>query len=213
MIRSEFSGGLTSAGILSAVAASLCCVTPVLALLAGSSSLAANFGWIEPARPYLIGISLAVLSFAWYLKLKPSAGDRNCDCVADVRIPFMQSKAFLGIVTGCAIVMMTLPLYAKIFYPKSNVQTISPLKVSKRQEVKFSIQGMTCAACEEHVNNELAKVGGVLAYRTSYDNESSLVSFDPSKVGIRDIKLAINKTGYQVTGYNVMKASNSVVSF
>lgn len=212
MIRSGSLGGFTSAGVLSALAASLCCVTPVLALFAGSSGLVANFGWIEPARPYLIGISIAVLAFAWYLKLKPPGRDTNCNCDTEGKTPFMQSKLFLGIITCFAVVMMAFPLYAEMFYPKSNVQTLGASKVSSRQDIKFSIEGMTCAACEVHVNNELAKVAGVLAYQTSYDTESSLVSFDASKVGMRDIEKAINKTGYQVTGHQIMKASNSEVS-
>ena len=69
MISIKSSGTFTGAGALSAIAASLCCITPVIALLAGSSSIAANFSWIEPARPYLIGLSIVVLVFAWYLKL------------------------------------------------------------------------------------------------------------------------------------------------
>ncbi len=43
----------------------------MIELLEGSSSIAANFSWIEPARPYLLGLSIAVLAFAGYLKLKP----------------------------------------------------------------------------------------------------------------------------------------------
>ncbi|MEJ7680346.1 MAG: hypothetical protein WKG06_21325 [Segetibacter sp.] len=50
--------------------ASLCCITPVIALLAGSSSIAANFSWIEPARPYLIGLSIAVLPLCVVCKIK-----------------------------------------------------------------------------------------------------------------------------------------------
>ena len=81
MISIKSSGTFTGAGALSAIAASLCCITPVIALLAGSSSIAANFSWIEPARPYLIGLSIVVLVFAWYLKLKPAkANDRDCKC-------------------------------------------------------------------------------------------------------------------------------------
>ena len=72
MISIKSSGTFTGAGVLTAIAASLCCITPVIALLAGGSSVAANFSWIEPARPYLIGLSIAVLTFAWYLKLKPT---------------------------------------------------------------------------------------------------------------------------------------------
>ncbi len=72
----------TSAGLVSAFAASLCCITPVVALFAGTSSIAATFSWIEPARPYLIGLSVVALAFAWYLKLKPQAA-HDCGCAED----------------------------------------------------------------------------------------------------------------------------------
>lgn len=66
MISLKSSNTFTSAGVLSGFAASLCCITPVIALIAGSSSLVSRLSWIEPARPYLVGISIAVLAFAWY---------------------------------------------------------------------------------------------------------------------------------------------------
>jgi hypothetical protein len=46
--------GILGAGLFSAITASLCYVTPVLALVAGTSGMAATFSWIEPFRPYLI---------------------------------------------------------------------------------------------------------------------------------------------------------------
>lgn len=48
---------LIGAGLLTAIAASLCCITPVLALIAGSSRLATTFSWFEPFRPYFIGLT------------------------------------------------------------------------------------------------------------------------------------------------------------
>lgn len=124
MIGIKSPGTYLSAGLLSAFAASLCCITPVIALLAGSSSIAANFSWIEPARPYLIGLSIAVLAFAWYVKLKPAkTTDVDCNCETTKKPSFRQSKTFLGIITLFAILMMTFPLYAKMFYPKPQVQT------------------------------------------------------------------------------------------
>ena len=62
---------LIGAGLLTAFAASLCCITPVLALVAGTSGLASSFSWLEPARPYFIGLTILVLGFAWYQMLKP----------------------------------------------------------------------------------------------------------------------------------------------
>jgi copper chaperone CopZ len=214
MISIKSSGTFTGAGVLTAIAASLCCITPVIALLVGSSSIAANFSWIEPARPYLIGLSIAVLALAWYLKLKPAkANDMDCNCESTKKTSFFQSKTFLGIVTVFAILMMTFPLYAKVFYPKPKTQATALAVVDNKQQVKFTIQGMTCEGCEEHVNNELSKVNGVLAYKTSYATRSSLVTFDKSKVDEKTIEAAINKTGYKVKSYDFMNADNTGVSF
>lgn len=205
MISIKSSGTFTGAGVLSAIAASLCCITPVIALLAGSSSIAANFSWIEPARPYLIGLSIAVLGFAWYVKLKPSkTNDMNCNCETTTKTPFLQTKTFLSIVTVFAILMMTFPLYAKVFYPKAKVQTAAVAVVDNKQQVNFTIQGMTCEGCEEHVNNEVSKVKGVLAYKTSYALKNSIVTFDKSKVDAKTIEAAINKTGYTVKEYKLI---------
>jgi copper chaperone CopZ len=214
MISIKSAGTFTGAGVLTAIAASLCCITPVIAILAGSSSLAANFSWIEPARPYLIGLSIVVLAFAWYLKLKPAkTNDMDCNCETTKKASFLQSKTFLGIVTVFAILMMTFPLYAKVFYPKPKVQATALTVVNNKQQVKYTIQGMTCEACEEHVNNELSKVNGVLAYKTSYATRSSLVTFDKTKVDVKTIAAAINKTGYKVKSYDFMNADNTGVSF
>ena len=42
---------LIGAGLLTAIAASLCCITPVLALIAGTSGLASTFSWLERMHP------------------------------------------------------------------------------------------------------------------------------------------------------------------
>ena len=205
MINIKSAGTYTGAGILSAIAASLCCITPVVALLAGSSSIAANFSWIEPARPYLIGLSIAVLALAWYVKLKPSkTKSMDCNCETVKSTSFLQSKTFLSIVTVFAVLMMSFPLYAKAFYPKPTVQASALAVASNKQEVNFTIHGMTCEGCEEHVNTQLSKVAGVLSYKTSYALKNSLVTFDKSKVDVKTIEAAINKTGYKVQGFRLI---------
>jgi len=77
-------GKLIGTGLLTAIAASLCCITPVLALIAGTSGLASTFSWLEPFRPYFIGLTILVLAFAWYQKLKPQK-KIDCNCEAKLR--------------------------------------------------------------------------------------------------------------------------------
>jgi len=86
------------AGLFSAIAASLCCITPVLALLSGTTGIASTFSWVEPYRPILIGITVMILGFAWYQKLKPRPKDIDCACDDD-KPKFIQSKKFLLFVT------------------------------------------------------------------------------------------------------------------
>jgi mercuric ion transport protein len=80
---------LIEAGLFTAIAASLCCITPVLALIAGTSGLASTFSWLEPFRPYFIGSTILVLGFAWNQKLKPKKQiDCNCNRYACLSILF-----------------------------------------------------------------------------------------------------------------------------
>jgi len=51
--------------IILAITASLCCITPVLAFIAGVSGIASAFSWLHPVRPYLIVITVLLLGLAW----------------------------------------------------------------------------------------------------------------------------------------------------
>ena len=209
MTSEKSSGALLSAGILSAITASLCCIAPVIALFAGTSSMAASFSWIAPLRPLLIVFSFAALGFAWYRKLKPAeTNDRNCPCETNRKASFLQSKTFLGMVTLFALVMMAFPLYAKMLVPLPKVHQASLATSDHKRQVKFTIIGMTCTGCEVEVNNELSKVKGVMLYKTSYATRSSLVTFDPSKVDVKTIVATIDQTGYQVKSYEFIDASS-----
>ncbi|MBI4512607.1 MAG: hypothetical protein HY702_00715 [Gemmatimonadetes bacterium] len=53
------------AGLFSGIAASLCCILPVLAAFAGIGS-AALAGAVRVYRPWLIGLTVIVLGFGYY---------------------------------------------------------------------------------------------------------------------------------------------------
>lgn len=198
MISLKSSGTFTGAGVISAIAASFCCITPVIALFAGSSSIAANFSWIEPARPYLIGLSIVVLALAWYIKLNPvKSATTDCDCETTKKSSFLQTQTFLSIVTVFAILMMAFPYYAKSFFLKTEKSTTLIIP-SKTETVEFSVKGMTCDACEEYVKNEVKKLPGIVSSNVSYAKHNAIVRFEPSKTSSKEITQAINSTGYKV---------------
>lgn len=190
--------GLVGAGVLTAVTASLCCITPVLALISGASGVASTFSWMEPFRPYLIGLTILVLGFAWYQKLKPKTKDEiDCACEDETKSFFLQSKKFLLIVTLLAVLMLAFPTYSQIFYSQPNKETVY---VSQSNIVKktFEVKGMTCSGCEAPVQSEVNKLDGIISVKASYENANTVVSYDKTKVDETSIVKAINSTGYKV---------------
>mgnify|MGYP000618267991 CR=1 FL=1 len=188
---------LAGLGLLTAISASLCCITPVLALLSGTSGLASTFTWLDPLRPYFIGLTVLVLGFAWYQKLKPQK-QIDCNCDMAEKTSFIQTKKFLGIVTVFTGLMLAFPMYAQVFFPDKNGKTV----IANDTDIKtteFKIDGMTCTGCEEHVNHELNKLTGIINTIVSYEGGNAIVKFDHSQTDNEEIEKAITKTGYSVT--------------
>ena len=198
MDTSRTTNRMAYAGILTAIAASFCCITPVLALLAGTSGVASTFSWVEPFRPYLIGITIFVLVFAWYQKLRPKTQEEiDCACEDDAKPSFWQSKSFLLIVTVFTGLMLAFPYYSNLFYAKPSNDI---LYVSQSNIVKytFTVEGMTCTGCEAHVESEVNKLDGILSVKASYEGANTVVEYDKTKTDLAAIRKAINSTGYKI---------------
>ncbi|HEY1045859.1 MAG TPA: mercuric transport protein MerTP [Bacteroidia bacterium] len=190
-------GKLIGASLLSAVAASLCCITPLLVIFAGAGGAASNFSWIEPARPYLAGFTFLILGVAWYQKFRPAkANVDECGCEIK-KTSFWQSKSFLLIVTVFTIGMLAFPLYSHVFYPTQEKQ--GSITGSKNlQTAEFKISGMTCESCEQHIIHALNKHSEIISVNVSYEKSNALIQFDEAKISIDKIKESINSTGYSV---------------
>ena len=190
------------AGILTAAAASLCCITPFLAFLGGASGLASSFSWIGPFRPYLIGLTVVVFSLAWYQKLNPQK-KVDCHCETSQTTSFWQSRTFLSIVTVLAGLLIAFPYYANDLYPKAAKTQAVITANSDLKQARLTLEGMTCEGCIEYVNSGIAKVEGVISYETSYQKANCIVKFDNTKTSVDSIAKAIHSIGYKVTSLSV----------
>ena len=61
---------------------------------------------------------------------------------------------------------------------------------------KFDVTGMTCAACQAHVDNAVSKLDGVSSVAVNLLSGSMAVDFDESKVTEDDICRAVDRAGY-----------------
>jgi mercuric ion transport protein len=191
-----------SLGLFSSLAASLCCITPLVAALGGVSGVASAFSWIEPARPYLVGSAVVLLGLAWFQKLRPKKGD-DCGCEVPEKQGITQSTGFLAMVTVLAALLMAFPLYAHLFYTEKkpvDIAAVSPATPSKK--VAFTVKGMSCASCEPEVETAVSKLSGIQDVKASCLKKTTVVQFDPTKTSVEAIREAINSTGYTVENQN-----------
>jgi len=190
---------LAGTSILAVIAASLCCITPVIALVAGISGIAASFSWLEPARPYLLLLSGLSLGLAWWVYFRNRRKQIACDCEEDEKKSFIQSGKFLAIVSILAIVLSLFPYYSSIFY--SNPEPVLTNNPDIRFEtITFKVKGMTCTSCEEHIDHEVKSIAGVAKSNSDFENGNTRVQYNPAQTNADSIKAAINSTGYRVEG-------------
>lgn len=183
-------------GILTAIASSLCCVTPLLVIIAGSGSLAASFRWLEPLRPWLIGFTVLALGVAWYTHLvAPKTDDCNCD-VPKKR--FWHGTPFLGGVTLFALAMLSFPAYGHLLYPQQEEMTTQFESLGTIEYIEFNVTGMTCAGCEAHVEHAVQAIPGVKNVEASYKDKSTRVAFDAGRTNPGEIRKSIEATKYVV---------------
>tara|TARA_R110002167_G_scaffold10066_4_gene46423 strand:- start:195 stop:791 length:597 start_codon:yes stop_codon:yes gene_type:complete len=182
-------------GLFAAVAASSCCIPPVIALIAGVGGGASTLSWMEPFRPYLIGLAVLAIGYAWYSYLKTKKADDCCE--VDAKPKWFQTKGFLIGITLFAAISMSFPYYSHIFYP-DNKKEVVIVNQSNIQTVNFEVEGMTCASCEQHVTHAVNELEGIVNVAASFEKANAKVEFDNSKTTIEDIEKAINSTGYKV---------------
>ncbi len=172
-------------------------ITPLFALIAGLGGFASTFFWFDPLRPYLILFTTFVLGFAWFQKLKPKK-QISCECETDNKKTFVQTKVFLGLVTGFAIIMMAFPYYSNQLFSNKNIKN-GNIEQSNLQNLKLEIMGMTCDGCETFIEQTVSTLEGVSSVKANHKNGSVVVIFDSTKTNAEKIKKIINNTSYKVS--------------
>lgn len=190
---------LAGTGLLAALAASLCCITPLLAIVGGLGGVVSTFSWLEPLRPYLVALTLGVLGFAWYQQLRhrPAAA-ADCGCTVPAKSSPMQSRGFLGVITALAGLLLAFPYYGAQFYPSATPKPVVAISAALWQTSSYRIGGMTCEACARHVEHDVQQLPGVQSVQVSYERGTAQVRFNAAVTSVAQVEQAIIGTGYSV---------------
>jgi copper chaperone CopZ len=187
---------LLGSGLLLALTSSLCCIVPVLAIVGGTGGAVSAFSWAAPLRPYLLAATVLTLGVAFYQAYKPQRKD---ECGCEEKKSFMQSKAVLWTIAAISFLLSAFPYYNTFFQPESPEQTVAAGNQSFSRQATLHIRGMSCEACERHVNHALLQTPGVQAAQTFYAKGITIVKFDSTQTSIQQLAARVEaETGYKV---------------
>ncbi len=188
--------------VFSSISLKLCCWGPLfLTGVAGVSGSSVYFSWLATLKPFLISIAFLSLGFAFYQVYKPRK-KQSClvNCKTD-KTSFVKSKLYVWLVSGFVFIMTFISYHPQIFHP-ANINPIVVIDKTDIQSVNLSIEGMTCAGCEENINRSVNQLDGILGIRTSHITGISRIDFDKSKIDVIQIKKAIKSKGYVIAVEN-----------
>jgi mercuric ion transport protein len=184
--------GLTIGGaVLAGLAASVCCLGPlVLAVLGvGGSAVALAF---EPYRPWLLGLTGLLLGGAFYLTYRRPAGKCGLDGACEVPRAGRAGKTFLWIATVLIVLAVTFPYYSGAVTGRTpSARGSAPAKTV------LTIDGMTCGGCVASVQRRLDGIEGVVSHEVSLEKGEAEVAYDPALTGPEAIAAAVSETGFK----------------
>lgn len=201
---SKLSRASLTAAVIAAVAASACCLGPVILALIGVSGvgLAAT---IEPYRPIFLGVTAVLLAVGFYLVYRrpraaataataASVDPDNCEC--DAPGAKRSGKLMLWVATTLAALFAVYPYIAGA--TATTEATGSAEATAESREVTLRVEGMTCAGCATNITNKLAATPGVVRAKVSYDDKTAIVLYDPALITADGLARAVTELeGYR----------------
>ncbi len=136
--------------IVAAIAASVCCVGPLVLLALGiGGAWVGNLTALEPFRPYLMGLTFIALGYAFYkIYRKPKAEEcapgSYCANPKSDRI----NKIVLWTSTVFVILLLSVPYITPVLYAdQSKAVEESGISEADLSVITLDVPGMSCASC------------------------------------------------------------------
>jgi copper chaperone CopZ len=183
--------------VVAAIAASLCCILPILAAVTGLGAIAAGAAF-EKWRPYLLGVTglllAAGLIFAWRDRKRGCAPGSACEAKPIRRWNWIA----LGVVAALAVGLAAFPDYSGAV-ARMALRAPSPARSAGAGHVSqavFRIPDLDCPACAVSLSSALRKLPGVLDVRSDVDAHRAIVTYDPTALNAKALENVIQGTGF-----------------
>ncbi len=188
------------ASLLAAVAASLCCILPIVFALGGFAIVGAS-AFFESLRPYLLVATFALLATGFYFAYRTPKHACAPGSVCEKPRVSRFGRLGLWLATLFVIAFAAFPYYsgpvANFLLSDRGVNASSAGQVSSVKHVSFAVHGMDCPACAKGVETKLMNLSGVRKATVSYEQGRAEVEYDAGSVTLEQIEKTIQDAGYQ----------------
>lgn len=197
------------AAVAAAIAASLCCVGPLVLIgLGASGAWMSGLSALEPIKPLLTLATGGFLGYAFARVYGKSSQSQVCEpgsLCADPRTDRINKVALWGVTIVVAGLLMVPSIVGWV--DASNNQRAKTAAVHDgaaasaavsqgRERVVLSVQNMTCEACPHNVRKALASLDGVEVIEVTSDPPRAIVEYDSAMVSVDELSKATNDIGY-----------------
>ncbi len=184
-----------------AIAASVCCIGPVVLAGLGVGAVAAAQSF-APYRPLFLAITAVLLGLGFYFAYrKPEQA--TCEGETCKSGPMARwGRPTLWIATILVAALVTFPYYygpLRAALAESQPSAAVAATSARVLTVELKVSGMVCDACAVGVRNALLETPGVTAAEVDLESARAKVQYDPGKVSAAQLIEAINKTGFKAS--------------
>src|SRR5258708_28796167 len=184
------------ASLIAGIAASLCCILPIVFALAGAGIVGAS-AFFAAWRPYLLGITFLLLGLGFYFAYRRPKNACEPGSACEKTVTNKTGRIGLWIATVVILGITAFPYYSE---PVANLllNTKAPeTTVPHLERASFAVEGMDCTACATAIEKKLKALDGVQSAIVSYEQKRAMVEFDVNKVTIAQLEQAIQDAGYR----------------
>jgi copper chaperone CopZ len=184
--------------LFSAIAGSLCCIGPFVAVLLGASDFVAAGFFVKWRLPFL-SVSAMMLAVAYFLTYRRPKAD-GCSRIRCTSMSVAKwNKVVLWLATALVIVIAAFPTFsgpvARLFEPES-VHAVGRSAVSLCT-LELKIPSMECEACAVGIQTMLKKQDGIPLAQINYATRRAIIYFDPTKLSPERIMALIDASGFK----------------
>ena len=183
--------------MLAALAASVCCVGPLLLLALGvGGAWTSSLRVIEPYRPLFIPLTLGFLGFAFYrAHRRPVSAACNADGSCAVPRISRLNRVTLWVLTPIVLGLLAFPYVAPRLLREAEARTAEKDMDGAARTV-LRVENLTCASCAAAARQSLLRVDGVKDAQVTAHPPVAIVTFDPARTSIEALTAATAKAGY-----------------